>query len=185
MLCERQQQLKAYLDKQVSDHKSKFTVDKHHETNEYQSMMRKLTMFDQNQELKASRQIQKMKENQMHLNQALNNRRRQEMKNSMNKTMDRIHLLNQIKEITNKEQIQVSSKNSKNYDTQEHLKNAMQFKSKEKELQRQAKIREEQHTVSEQQSHFDKMQKRYKDIFVAIDEKDKRIQDSYRKLKPG
>ena len=28
------------------------------------------------------------------------------------------------------------------------------------------------------------MAKRYKDIFVAIDEKDKKIQDSYRNLKP-
>ena len=28
------------------------------------------------------------------------------------------------------------------------------------------------------------MEKRYKDIFVAINEKDKKIQDSYRNLKP-
>ena len=36
----------------------------------------------------------------------------------------------------------------------------------------------------EQQHHFEKMEKRYKDIFSAINEKDQKIQEVYRSLKP-
>ena len=51
-------------------------------------------------------------------------------------------------------------------------------------MEKKARLREENQTIVEQQNHFDKMEKRYKDIFVAINEKDKKIQDSYRNLKP-
>lgn len=70
------------------------------------------------------------------------------------------------------------------HDTQQYIKSAIEFKNKEKDLEKKAKLREEHQMIIDQQNHFDKMAKRYKDIFVAIDEKDKKIQASYRNLKP-
>ena len=126
-----------------------------------------------------------MQENQKYLDQALKVKRNEDIRNNMGKTYDRLNLLNQIKEITNKEQVNQSLKHEKIQDTQAYIKNAIDYKSKEKELEKRVKLKEEQKMIVDQQNHFDSMAKRYKDIFVAIDEKDKKIQDSYRNLKPA
>lgn len=100
------------------------------------------------------------------------------------KKQERLSLLKQIKEITDKEQLKTSKKNVNMQETKEYLKSVMIQKNREKELAKQAQLREEHQTIQDQLSHFEKMEKRYKDIFVAIGEKDQKIQNSYTKLKP-
>ena len=51
-----------------------------------------------------------MQENQKYLDQALRIKRSEDAKNTMGKTFERLNLLNQIKEITNKEQLNQSLK---------------------------------------------------------------------------
>lgn len=70
-------------------------------------------------------------------------------------------------------------------DTKEYLKQVMLQKDKEKMLNREAELKEGKQTIASQIQHFYNMEKRYRDIFEAIDHKDRKIQDTYMKLAPG
>mmetsp|Transcript_6240 Transcript_6240/g.5363 ORF Transcript_6240/g.5363 Transcript_6240/m.5363 type:complete len:157 (-) Transcript_6240:243-713(-) len=79
-------------------------------------------------------------------------------------------------------QTKISKKLQEN---KEHLKSTIIYKSKEKNLQKQVKLCEENQTMINQIKHFENAEKRYKNIFTVIDQKEKKIQESYRNLKPG
>lgn len=53
---------------------------------------------------------QKMQENQKYLDQALSYKKTEDAKSNMGKTFERLSLLNQIKDIANKEQLSQSLK---------------------------------------------------------------------------
>ena len=172
-----QRQLKAFLDNQVNDVRNKHQVEKQKEVNEFKNIIQKCNDYDQKQAEKQANIHQKMHANAESLNQAIQAKLHKAGQEMENKQLEKLNLLNQIRDITRKSE--------KVHDTQECLKSAILHKTQEKELQKQAKLREEQQTMKEQINHFDKMEKRYRDIFVAINEKERLIQDSYRKLKPG
>ena len=80
-------------------------------------------------------------------------------------------------------------KKSKVIEERNELKNfllsTMIQKTKEKALQKEADVKEENRTLQNQIKHFEASEKRYKDIFTEIDQKDRKVQESYEKLKFG
>ena len=99
--------------------------------------------------------------------------------------LEKFYLLNEIKKITDEELRKQSKIKKKLHETNEHLKSSIIHKNKEKQLEKQANLNEEKHTMKNQIQHFEAAEKRYKDIFVAINQKEKKIQESYQKLQPG
>lgn len=67
----RQQQLKAYLDKQVSDIKSKEKFEKIKEVDEYNLLSTKLDMFDKAQEKKQAKISKKIKDHNFYITQSI------------------------------------------------------------------------------------------------------------------
>jgi hypothetical protein len=107
---DRQKQLKDFLDKQVSDHKNKIDIEKNKDLSEYQHMVHKMNQFDQVQNQKNISVYNKLQENQKYLDQALIYKKSDDVKSNMEKTFERLSLLNQIKDIANKEQLSQSFK---------------------------------------------------------------------------
>lgn len=70
-------------------------------------------------------------------------------------------------------------------ETKHFLISTIVHKSEERELQKQTNKREDNFTIQNQIQHFDSSEKRYKNIFNIIDQKDRKIQESYGKLKSG
>jgi hypothetical protein len=70
----RQQQLKDYLDKQVSDVKSKERFEKQKEMNEFNILVSKLDMFDKAQEKKQAKISRKIKDHNFYITQTIKNK---------------------------------------------------------------------------------------------------------------
>lgn len=185
MYRDNQRQLKAYLDKQVNDIKNKQKVEIQKEQNEHSNLVKKINTFDQAVAKRQESITKRMMENKEYLTQALQQKMQSTSRDFENKQNERMYLLKQIKEITDKEHLKSTKKQGSMLDTNEYLKSVIIQKSKEKDLAKQAQLREEKQTMQDQISHFDKMAKRYRDIFTIIGEKEQKIQNSYMQLKPG
>ena len=180
----RQRQLKAYLDRQVNDIKSKQQIEKHKEANEHNELVSKNRQFDLTQEMKQTKIHNKFQENNKYITQTLKSKFQNTGKESEAKTLERIYLLKQMKDLSNKEQKKANKKKEVLNDTKENHEQAIIYKNKQKEFLKQAELREGNQTIQNQIQHFAYMEKRYKDIFQAIDAKDQKIQSSYKKLRP-
>ena len=182
---EKQKQLKKFYDKQVQDKKDYQNYEKQKASCEHLDLVSDCKSID-------NFEYNKIKNNHKKLIEVShNNNVHAQTRKFYDKDVSNLNHIDKSKIDAQIALIERNNAQSQNEEKINKLKYAEDVKDqrvkneKTKDLEKVMKLLQENHTISSNIQHLDKMEKRYKNIFDVINKKDSDIQNTYKKLGLG
>ncbi|CAI2362001.1 unnamed protein product [Moneuplotes crassus] len=180
-----QRKLKAFLDQQVNYKMDQSNFERLKEQKEHKSLVSHLSAFDRSQARRQVKLQKRMIDNSNYLLEASKSHEKKALKLNEKKQLERLFILNEIRKVSEEEQQRRIEQYKRENVEKEFLRSTILQKSQEKEMLLNSEKKEATQSMRDQIKQFDDAEKRYKDIFVAIDKKEQKIQQSYQKLQAG
>lgn len=179
---EQQKQLKKFYDKQVKDKRDKADYELQRASHEHLGLLSECRSID-------NTEYDKIMNNKSHLREVVDTntvqtytKRNQQLKELQVKAIEKAKVNAQLKLLQKFDEKDKTQLKNNILSVAEEIKSQRVKNEKAKELEKKAKLVEENHALKSNIQHLNKMERRYRHIFEVIDQKHSAVQDNYQKL---